>query len=92
MSFKCPKCSHVVCLICNYFRSVRYLLLILRKYVLKVHVLVSFEPKLYAIINASGICLSTVRYIHIRFSSSTLPLCIEVAGFGWLNELGSWIT
>ena len=39
-SFKCPKSSPMVCLIYNYLRSVRYVLFILREYILKVHVLV----------------------------------------------------
>ena len=45
-SFKCPKCSPVVCLICYYLRSVRLLFFVLRQYILKVHILVSSEHKL----------------------------------------------
>ena len=41
-SFNCPKCSPVVCLICNYLRLVVF---VLREYILKVHVLVSSESE-----------------------------------------------
>jgi hypothetical protein len=45
-SFKCLKSSPVVCLICYYLRLVIF---ILREYILKVHILVSSEHKLFQI-------------------------------------------
>jgi hypothetical protein len=47
-SFKCLKSSPVVCLICYYLRLVIF---ILREYILKVHILVSSEHKLFQIWN-----------------------------------------
>jgi hypothetical protein len=42
--------SPVLCLICNYLRSTRYLLILLREYTLKVHVFVSSEHTLSRVI------------------------------------------
>ena len=41
--FKFSKLSPMVCIICNYLPSVRYLLVVLREYTFKVHIFVSSE-------------------------------------------------
>ena len=67
--FNCPKSSLMVCLICNYLRSVRYLLFVLREYILKVHVLVSSEHKLYDIWNT---CIMPCIYWSITYWNKLL--------------------
>ena len=48
--FKLSILSPMSCLICNYLRSIRFLVVVLREYTLKVHVLVSSEHTLSRVI------------------------------------------
>ena len=62
-SCKCPKCSPMVCLNCNYLQSVRYFVSVLRESIFfLVHVLISFDHKLYQIWNN---CILPVMYWSI---------------------------
>ena len=53
-------CSPMSCLICDYLRSTRYLLIVLREYTLKVHVLASSEHTLSRVIYALITLISSI--------------------------------
>jgi hypothetical protein len=65
-SFKCPQFSPMVYLICNYLRSVRYFLSVLREYIVIVHVLLSFEHK----------CFKYLRTCCYRTAEGLLKVCL----------------
>ena len=58
--FKVSKLSPMVCIICNYLPSVRYLLVVLREYTFKVHIFVSSEHTLSRVIYVLIIQISSI--------------------------------
>ena len=68
----------MVCLICNYLESVRYFLFVLRKYILKVHVLVSSEHKLCQyIFNVAADCVLTPPYCNTGICNENICLMLQ---------------